>query len=275
VPIILFAWGQVDAFSRFHDYLAIVGSRKADKYGLTIAEEISLVAAAQGLCVVSGLAYGVDAAAHRGALASKNSFSTIAILGSGLNKLYPPNHYALAIDIVTKGGVILSQFEPNMPPLPANFLNRNRLIAGLSSAVLVIQAPEKSGSLNTARYALEEGREVLVVPGPIYDERYRGSNLLIKQGAHVITSSNDVLEFYPNVENNRKNNLINSSNAISLDENSSKLLAMLKSSGQLHVEELKTVLTSEDEFSSLLLFLELEGYIQRLPGNYIGIKPRL
>jgi DNA processing protein len=172
--------------------IAIVGTRKASYDGLILARKVSADLAKRGFVIVSGLAIGIDTASHLGAL--DVSSKTIAVLGSGLNNIYPPSNYNLAFSILEKKGCLLSQYLPDEPPLPYKFLERNRIISGLAIATIIIEAPKKSGALNTARFAYEEGREVFVFPGDINNKNYEGSNLLIRNGARLVTKSSDILE---------------------------------------------------------------------------------
>ena len=171
--------------------VAIVGARAASPYALSVAERLAGDLAASGLVVVSGMARGVDSAAHRGALAARGT--TIAVLGCGVDVVYPPEHDGLARDIATSG-VVTSELVPGTPPLPQFFPLRNRIISGLSRAVVVIEAGEKSGSLITARLALEQGREVLAVPGNVLSGRNRGAHALLRDGAKIVESADDILE---------------------------------------------------------------------------------
>jgi DNA processing protein len=174
--------------------VAIVGSRRATPYGLEVAETLAADLAARGVTIVSGLARGIDAAAHRGAL--RVGGRTLAVLGSGVDVIYPPENRRLAAEI-TERGALLSQFAPGTPPLPQNFPTRNQVIAALSLAVVVVEAAEKSGSLITARLAAELGREVLAVPGRITAPESRGANRLIQDGAHVAMGWEDVVGVLP------------------------------------------------------------------------------
>jgi DNA processing protein len=174
--------------------VAIVGSRRATFYGLEVAETLAADLAARGVTIVSGLARGIDAAAHRGAL--RVGGRTIAVLGSGADVIYPAEHRRLAAEIAERGAV-LSQFAPGTPPLPQNFPARNRVIAALSLAVVVVEAAERSGSLITARLAAELGREVLAVPGRITAPESRGANRLIQDGAAVAMGWEDVVGALP------------------------------------------------------------------------------
>ena len=188
-PPVLWTRGRVDALSA--PAVAIVGSRAASQYALSIAEQLAHDLAARGLVVVSGLARGVDSAAHRGALAAGGV--TIAVLGSGVDVMYPREHATLAAEIDERGAVI-SELVPGTSPAQFFFPLRNRIISGLSRAVVVIEAGEKSGSLITARCALEQGRDVLAVPGSVLSGRNRGAHGLLRDGAKIVESADDILE---------------------------------------------------------------------------------
>lgn len=174
--------------------VAIVGSRRADAYGLEAARFFGRHCAAAELLVVSGLALGVDGEAHRGALDSGRANATVAILGSGLGCLYPRRHHVLAEQIVAAGGAVISELPMQTPPHASHFPIRNRLIAALAGAVVIVQAAPRSGSLVTARLALELGREVLAVPGPIFSPLALGPNALLRDGARPALHPADVLE---------------------------------------------------------------------------------
>lgn len=169
--------------------VAIVGSRAASPVALETATRLASDLAARGVAVVSGLARGVDSAAHRGALRSGR---TIAVLGSGADRIYPPEHTALA-DEIARAGLIVSEFPPGTAPLPFHFPMRNRLISGLSRAVVVVEASDKSGSLITAGCALEQGREVMAVPGNVLSGRNRGGHALIRDGAKIVECADDIV----------------------------------------------------------------------------------
>lgn len=188
-PAVLWARGRVDALHA--PSVAIVGSRAASPHGLAVAEQLGHDLAAAGLVVVSGLARGVDSAAHRGALAAAGI--TVAVLGSGADRIYPAEHGALAEAIVAAGAIV-SELVPGTPPLPHFFPMRNRIISGLARAVVVVEATDKSGSLITARLALEQGREVLAVPGNVLSGRNRGAHALLRDGAKIVESAVDILE---------------------------------------------------------------------------------
>ena len=188
-PPVLWAHGQMDALQR--PAVAIVGSRAATHYALDVAARLAAELAERGVAVVSGLARGVDSAAHRGALGAPGP--TISVLGSGVDRIYPAEHRGLAASI-RKDGLLLSELGPGGPPLPEHFPLRNRIISGISLAVVVVEANENSGSLITARYAMEQGRDVMAVPGSVLSGRNRGSHSLLKDGAKVVETADDILE---------------------------------------------------------------------------------
>ncbi|MFH1245230.1 MAG: DNA-processing protein DprA [Candidatus Omnitrophota bacterium] len=171
--------------------LAIVGSRRATYYGLHNAEKLAFELASRGIVIVSGLARGIDSAAHRGAL--KAGGRTIAVLGSGLNRIYPAENAGLA-EQISHHGAVISEFSPDSPPLRHNFPRRNRIISGLSLGVIVVEAAKRSGALLTANFALEQGREVFAFPGNIDSWTSCGTHGLIKQGAKLVESTEDIIE---------------------------------------------------------------------------------
>lgn len=170
--------------------VSIVGSRKVTPYGRTVTEQLAGDLARAGVVIVSGLALGVDSIAHQAALEINGL--TIAVLPTGLENIYPRSHYFLAKSILEKGGALISEYSSSEAPRRENFIARNRLIATLGQGVLITEAAEKSGSLHTARFALEQGIEVLAVPGNITNSNSQGTNNLIKAGARVVTNTNDV-----------------------------------------------------------------------------------
>jgi DNA processing protein len=187
-PGVLFRRGQPNAQDEMA--VAIVGTRHATRYGIAQAERLAGSLARTGFTVISGLARGIDAAAHRGALEAGGR--TIAVLASGLLEIYPPEHEKLA-DEVAAGGYLVSESPPRMAPLSGAFPQRNRIISGLSLGTIVIEAAERSGALITARHAYEQGREVFAVPGPVDSRMSRGCHALIKDGAKLVESIDDIL----------------------------------------------------------------------------------
>ncbi|WP_291932096.1 DNA-processing protein DprA [Limnohabitans sp.] len=196
-PLMLYAMGQTAQLTtlRAEQALAMVGSRNPTPQGAENARAFACSLAASGLTVVSGLALGVDGAAHEGALqgATKGQLATIAVVGTGLDRVYPRQHRDLAHRIA-QNGLILSEYPLGTPPLSPNFPRRNRLISGLSQATLVVEAALQSGSLITAKQALEQGRDVMAIPGSIHSAQAKGCHALIKQGAKLVESAQDVLE---------------------------------------------------------------------------------
>jgi DNA processing protein len=196
-PLMLYAMGQTAQLAtlRAEQALAMVGSRNPTPQGAENARNFASSLAASGLTVVSGLALGVDGAAHEGALqgATKGQLATIAVVGTGLDRVYPRQHRDLAHRIA-QNGLILSEYPLGTPPLSPNFPRRNRLISGLSQATLVVEAALQSGSLITAKQALEQGRDVMAIPGSIHSTQAKGCHALIKQGAKLVESAQDVLE---------------------------------------------------------------------------------
>lgn len=186
-PPLLYVWGEIDTLSA--PLIAMVGSRKASRSGLAAASELSAALANNGWGVCSGLALGIDTAAHQAALNAKGK--TIAVLGSGLASLYPRRNIDLA-HAIAEAGCVVSEFPPNTAPLAANFPQRNRIVSGLSRALIVVEAAARSGSLISARYALEQNRELFAVPGSINNPQSAGCNELIKQGARLISHADDV-----------------------------------------------------------------------------------
>lgn len=188
-PLTLYYLGQLPAADA--KMIALVGTRKFTPEGRIVAKQIGKDLAASGLTVVSGLALGIDGAAHEGALLTGQ---TIAVLANGLDKIYPPSHEKLAEEIIKKGGAIISEYPAGTPAYPNQFLERNRIISGLCLATVVVEMPHHSGASVTAKNALEQGREVFVVPGPTRHANYQGSHALIRNGARLVTSAQDILE---------------------------------------------------------------------------------
>jgi DNA processing protein len=191
-PILVYARGRTDLLGSFQ--IAVVGSRRPSPYGTAVAERLSGELAAAGLVIVSGMARGIDTAAHRGALRAGGD--TIAVLGCGVDVVYPSENRKLAAEIAARG-LILSEFPMGAVAFPQNFPIRNRIISGMSSGVMVVEGAQYSGSLITARLALDQGREVFAVPGNIVSKLSWGPNLLIKQGATLVQEWKDVVEALP------------------------------------------------------------------------------
>lgn len=267
-PLVLFVKGDVNILTQ--SQIAMVGSRHPTITGKEWAYQFAKELAAAGLVITSGLALGVDAASHVGALATGK---TIAVLGTGLKFVYPSTHQKLAEDIVRNGGALISEFSPDTPPKATNFPMRNRIISGLSLGVLVIEAALRSGSLITARSALEQNREIFAIPGSIHNPLARGCHQLIRQGAKLVETSDDILEEIGHCSKRREIPIPAASKQepVDLDPLLQRVLAQIGYEvTALDVIILRSGLTPA-EVSSMLLPLELEGYVQFVPGGYIRV----
>jgi DNA processing protein len=238
--------------------LAMVGSRNATPQGVQTAENFARALASKGLCIVSGLALGIDAAAHRGALSAHGA--TIAVIGTGADRIYPARNKELALAIVEHGAVI-SEFPLGTPAIAANFPRRNRIISGLSRGVLVVEAAPESGSLITARLAGEQGREVFAIPGSIHSPVARGCHKLIKQGAKLVETANDVLEELGNFDSP-----VQQAETTPVDDEHPLLTALGHDPCSLD-DLVEHTGQSADQLLPELLMLELSGQIAPLPGN--------
>ena len=250
--------------------IAMVGSRRATSYGLQTASRLAGDLARAGVAVVSGMARGIDTAAHKGALDADGP--TIGVLGCGVDVVYPPENRKL-FDQMAEKGCLVSEFPLSTLPLAENFPRRNRIISGLTRGVLVVEAAEKSGSLITAQYALEQGRDVFAVPGPISYPSNRGSNRLIKQGAKLVDCVEDILEELPcgSASVSPESRTVASRPSFSLTPKEAAIYELL-ARGALHVDDIiaQTELTAAD-VSSMLLHLELKGAVLPLPGAHYSI----
>lgn len=254
-PLVLYAQGQISLLKE-EKAVAFVGARKATPYGLKLANQWSEEIGSYGITIISGLALGIDGAAHEGAL--KKGGRTIAILGSGLAELYPLQHLPLAERIV-RDGLILSEFPMGTQPWPQHFPRRNRLISGLSLGVVVIEAGERSGALVTASVALEQGREVFAVPGRVDSPLSIGTNRLIKDGARVILSAREILE-------ELSLPILQSHQEIESEKEQNPILDLL-SEEPIALEELvKRLDKPVAKLTSELALLEIAGKIVQLPG---------
>lgn len=267
-PPLLFVVGTPSALTFRH--IAVVGSRNPTFSGRQIAKELSSALAREGLGVVSGLALGIDAAGHRGAL--EVGGTTVAVAGCGPDRIYPPQHRNLAAEIVRNQGALVSEFTPGTEPLAGNFPRRNRIISGLCIGTLVIEAAEQSGSLITARLALEQGREVFAVPGSIYSPLARGCNDLIKQGAKLVQTVGDILEEFAF----RPQAVLPVRAEPEPVHSKDGHLGLLKyvAYDPTSVDTLVAATGNGPEFiAAMLLLLELEGYVASAPGGcYIRLK---
>jgi len=258
-PVLTFAKGRLELLNR--PSLAIVGSRNATKQGEGNAEAFAATLSAAGLTVISGLALGIDAAAHRGALTGRGS--TIAVIGTGADRIYPSGNEALARAIAEQG-VVLSEFPLGTPAVAANFPRRNRIIAGMSRGCLVVEAAERSGSLITARLAAEVGRDVFAIPGSIHSPLSKGCHKLIKQGAKLVERAEDILEEL------RWESVVAAAPIAATAPADPEAARLLDAMGYdpCHLDALaeRTRLTA-DQLLAMLLPLELEGHVAPLPGG--------
>lgn len=252
--------------------LAIVGSRKPSLQGLDITQEITSALASRGLTIVSGLALGIDAAAHAAALSVAGA--SIAVMGTGIDKVYPAGHRGLHQKL-SENGLVMTEMPLGAPPKPANFPRRNRVVSGLSLGVLVIEAGLKSGSLITARYALEQNRDVFAIPGGIRGDTAQGCNQLIQQGACLTQCADDVLAHYSDsmlqISAGNDSHQGRASNVISSTDECFLLRAI--GSATISFDEMYARLNLDfDELSEKLLDLELRGAIALVAGGYQRVK---
>jgi DNA processing protein len=259
-PLLLYVKGRVELLGR--PALAVVGSRNATPRGLRDAEGFAQALSDAGLAIVSGLALGIDSAAHRGGLGGASS--SIAVVGTGLDRVYPPHNRALARQLAAEG-TLISEFPLGTLPLAGNFPRRNRVISGLARGCLVVEAALRSGSLITARQALDQGREVFAIPGSIHSPLSKGCHWLIKQGAKLVESAQDVLEELGMVPTAPR----------TLDEPAklhAEESALLAAMGFEPVDQdtlCDRVHLTPEAASTMLLKLELDGHLSRLPGGLL------
>lgn len=253
--------------------LGVVGSRKYSTYGRQGCEKIISELAGYGITIISGLALGIDSIAHQTAL--DNSINTVAVLGTGIDdkSIYPAQNFNLAKDILKSGGAIISEFAMGTKGLPHHFPMRNRIISGLSQGVMIVEAGEKSGSLITANYALEQNREVFAIPGQIFSDNSSGTNNLIRQGARITTSAKDILEEF-NISSQMN---LNEVDVLSSDTKNLSLveLEILKLLSREPIELdllLKTANIPASQFNSILTMLEIKGIIKNRNGRIFKIK---
>jgi DNA processing protein len=245
--------------------VSIVGSRKCSAYGTQVAHRLAGDLAERGITIVSGMAHGIDQAAHNGALAAGGR--TVAVIGSGLGNIYPSNSSRLVERIVASGAVV-SEFPYNTPPTKGTFPQRNRIVSGISPITLVIEAAERSGALITSRLALEQGRDLLAVPGPIYEPRSFGSNYLIKSGAKLVQTAQDVIDELPEHLFTLLEQAAEKRQPGSLSEEQTAIISLLSVDRPMHVD----IIAAHSGFNlaklaQLLLELEMDMVVKQLPGS--------
>jgi DNA processing protein len=265
-PPYLYAKGKLALLNQ--PTLAIVGSRNASVQGEKNAEAFAAELCGYGLCIVSGLALGIDGAAHRGAL--KASGKTIAVVGTGLDIVYPAKHRDLAHEIA-QHGLIISEFDLGVPSKPQNFPKRNRIISGLSLGCLVVEANLQSGSQITARLATEQGREVFAIPGSIHSPMSKGCHQLIKQGAKLVDSVQDIVEelHLSAIGTTNASNTLKIDEALLSENTSASLILSKLGFDPMRLENIVSATgLTVSEVSSMLMVLELEGKIASLTGGH-------
>jgi len=285
-PLLLFVRGNVDLLRGTG--LAVVGTRRPTPYGLAVTEKLSADLARAGLVIVSGMARGIDTAAHRGALSVAGQ--TVAILGCGVDIVYPSENKKLASEIVAKG-LMVSEFPMGSVAFPQNFPIRNRIVSGISAGILVVEGAQYSGSAITAKLALDQGKELFAVPGNITNKLAWGPNLLIKQGAKLVQDWNDVIVDLPAAVRRRlidegRQRILNEGSEQQLDlsapapppgpegEVGRKVLRLLKTDVAVHLDELLEQLEycSSSEVIAALFELEMLGLAKQLPGkNFVRV----
>src|SRR5436190_2481708 len=275
-PLILFIKGELSLLQQ--QALAIVGARNPTHTGLEIAHQLANELSELGFVIISGLARGIDGAAHQGALINKGL--TMAVLGSGLEHIYPSAHQTLAMDILENGGMLISEFFPFTSPRAEYFPRRNRIISGMSLGVIVVEATLRSGSLITAHYALEQNREVFAIPGSIRNPLSQGCHALLKEGATLVESTEDILHGLSFLPGNNLDLDLSSEIPLSKPSQPKKDPARLDSQDRKLEESLGFEMTSIDilmtrtgltidKLLARLSTLQLQGYIDVAPGGYV------
>lgn len=275
-PILLFVKGNANTL--LLPQLAVVGSRNASQGGLNNAQAFCYDLSQKGLVITSGLAAGIDATAHQAALDANGQ--TIAVMGTGINSIYPKANQALAKSIASDGGAVISEFPINTPPNAHNFPRRNRVIAGLSLGTLVVEAAQKSGTLITARLSMENNRPVMAIPGSIHNPLAKGCHYLIKQGAKLVESAQDIMEeLAPNIDMltaelqnslaqipNKTLENTNQTPNIELSETQQHIFNQIDFNPTSFDDIVSRTNMSSGDIASNLLILELSGLVEKLPG---------
>lgn len=261
-PFGIYVKGEINSLQK--TAFAIVGTRKASTEGKEIAKFFASELSRNGLVIVSGLAFGIDSAAHEGCLLANGE--TIAVMGNGLGQIYPRYNEKLALKILSQSGAIISEYPIETPPLPYRFLERNRIISGLSCGVLVVEAPQKSGSLITARFALDQNREIFVVPGAIDNKNFEGSNKLIRAGGILTTSPEEILETF-NLAARKET----SAEIFAQNDDEEKIINILKSTTKpISVDTIiETIKMDAQKVNQTLSFLVIKNMVEEKEGGYM------
>lgn len=263
VPKTLYYYGKLPEIRR--PSVAIVGTRKPTRYGTEVTQRIAYELAQQGIVVISGMALGVDALAHRAALDAGGT--TIAVQANGLDTLYPRTNQRLGEDIIQQGGAIISEYEPSVAARDFQFLERNRIVSGLADAIIITEAAARSGTLNTARHALEQGKDIFVVPGNITSPLSAGCNALLHQGALPLIEPKDVIErIAPQ--------LVRQQTSLPLGDTplQTEILTLLQAGLRDGDDILKTIGAPASEFATELTMLEINGLVRPLGGNQWALR---
>ncbi len=265
-PIVIYYKGDPNILSNQY-LLSIVGTRKITNYGKTVLENFLSILVNYGFVIISGLALGSDAYAHQ--LTLNNNGTTIAVLGSGLDLIYPRANFKLSQEIIKSGGLIISEFPLGTLPLKQNFPYRNRVISGLSKATFITEADIKSGAMITAKFALEQNREVLALPGNILQKQSTGTNKLIQAGAKIITEVNDILEVYGLTENQLSPHNDNQL-PLNFDSKEEELIYSLIKDGYNNLDQLKIQSQLQTNvLNANLTMLEIKGVIKNINGEFV------
>ncbi len=240
--------------------IAIVGSRKPTPYGIEVTHRIAYDLARQGVVIVSGLAYGIDAIAHKAALEAGGT--TIAVLANGLHRVYPAAHIGLAKEIIKKGGAIISEQQPGVEARNYHFLARNRIVSGLADAIIVTEATDRSGTLSTVAHALEQNKEVFAVPGPITSLLSAGPNRLLQQGAHVALEAQDILNIIAPAVTSTQTLLPLGDTPLE-----TKIISLIKQGTRAGDELQRGCEADPSEFLQALTMMELKGIVRNVGGN--------
>lgn len=257
-PPLLYIWGQLRSEDRWG--VAVVGTRKPTAYGRAVAHDVATALAVSGVCVISGLARGIDSIAHQSVLQAGGR--TIAVLGSGLDELYPPEHRNLA-ERIAKSGAVITDYPLGTRPEAKNFPPRNRIISGLSSAVVVVEAGQRSGALITADFASEQGRDVFAVPGSIRSRASKGTNALIQSGARPMLTPDEVLEAL-NMDVVARQEIIQ---GLLVEDETERLILDQLGGEPVHIDDLcQACPIPVASIASALAMLELKGYARQVGG---------
>ncbi len=262
-PKKLYLLGNIDLLAS-EPKLSVVGSRKVTPYGRSITQDLVMSVAKYGIVIVSGLALGVDSIAHQACLDAGGK--TIAVMPGGLDEIYPTSHYNLAQNILKQGGLLISEYPEGMPPMKQNFVARNRIVSGLSQAILITEANRQSGTIHTANFALEQGRNVLAVPGNITSPQSEGTNNLIRTGANPVTKASDIMEALGLDVTDRERAVFGS------NESEQKLLELMQQGNSDSTELLNLSNLDVQLFNQTMSMLEITGKIRPLGGGHWAIK---